>query len=149
MISYNWCDIMIAWWYHIIYDIIISNYHFLCTGTCRSCVLLHFIVVQTGLWCLMHCARMRGIWTRLRDRSSSLDSSLTMVEVTSAYATHFIDMYVDKHTGKHMIGERVRVRILLLTLPLLLRDLIVPEVCSTLFWFDILMMLHDIVSYIM
>ena len=51
-------------------------------------------------------ARMRGIWTRLRDRSSSLDSSLTMVEVTSAYATHFIDMYVDKHTGKHMIGER-------------------------------------------
>ena len=94
-------------------------------------------------------ARMRGIWTRLRDRSSSLDSSLTMVEVTSAYATHFIDMYVDKHTGKHMIGERVRVRILLLTLPFLLRDLIAPEVCSTLFWFDILMMLHDIVSYIM
>jgi len=74
-------------------------------------------------------AKMRGVWTRLRDRMSSLDSSSSMVEVTSAYATHFIDMYVDKHTGKHMTGDRIR--ILLLTLPFLLRDLIAPEVCST------------------
>ena len=49
-----------------------------------------------------------------------------MVEVTAAYATHFMDMYVDKHTGNHMTGERVR--ILLLTLPFVLRDLIAPEV---------------------
>ena len=70
--------------------------------------------------------RLRGVWTRLRDRLSSLDSSSTMIEVTPAYATHFIDMYVDKHTGKHMTGDRVR--ILLLTLPFLLRDLIAPEV---------------------
>ena len=45
-------------------------------------------------------AMLRSVWTRLRDRLSSLDSSSTMVEVTPAYATHFIDMYVDKHTGK-------------------------------------------------
>ena len=25
-----------------------------------------------------------------------------MVEVITAYATHFIDMYVDKHTSKNM-----------------------------------------------
>ena len=39
-----------------------------------------------------------------------------MVEVITAYATHFIDsdMYVDKHTGRHMRGDRVRM--LLLTL---------------------------------
>jgi len=49
-----------------------------------------------------------------------------MVEVTKDYATHFCDMYVDKHEGKHLSGERVR--ILLLTLPFLLRDLIAPEV---------------------
>ena len=49
-----------------------------------------------------------------------------MVEVTTAYATHFIDTYVDKHTGKHLTGDRMR--ILLLTLPFLLRDLIAPEV---------------------
>lgn len=71
-------------------------------------------------------AMLRRIWTRLRDRLSSLDSSSSMVEVSTAYATHFIDMYVDKHTGKHMTGDRVR--ILLLSLPFLLRDLIAPEV---------------------
>ena len=73
-------------------------------------------------------AMLRRVWTRLRDRLSSLDSSSTMVEVTPAYASHFIDMYVDKHTGKHMTGDRVR--ILLLSLPFLLRDLIAPEVCN-------------------
>ena len=49
-----------------------------------------------------------------------------MVQVTPVYAAHFIDMYVDKHTGKHSTGDRIR--ILLLTLPFLLRDLIAPEV---------------------
>ena len=71
---------------------------------------------------------MRGVWASLRDRLSLLDSSSTMVEVTPAYATHFIDMYVDKHTGKHLTGDRVR--ILLLTLHFLPRDLIAPEVCK-------------------
>ena len=52
---------------------------------------------------------LRRIWTRLSDdRSSSLDSSSSMVEVTTVYATHFIDLYVDEHTGKHMTGDRVR-----------------------------------------
>ena len=69
-------------------------------------------------------AMLRRVWTRLRDRLSSLDSSTSMVKVTTAYATHFIDMYVDKHTGKHMTGNRVR--ILLLTLPF--PALIAPEV---------------------
>ena len=73
-------------------------------------------------------AMPRGVWTRLRARLSSLDASSTMIEVTPAFATHFIDMYVDKHTGKHMTGEKVR--ILLLSLPFLLRDLIAPEVCD-------------------
>jgi len=69
-----------------------------------------------------------GVWARLRDRLSSLDSSSAMLEVTMDYATHFCDMYVDKQKGKHLSGERVR--ILLLTLPFLLRDLIAPEVWS-------------------
>ena len=56
----------------------------------------------------------------------SLDTDSSMVQVAPAYAAHFIDMYVDKHTGKHLTGDRIR--ILLLTLPFLLRDLIAPEV---------------------
>ena len=69
---------------------------------------------------------LASVWARLRDCLSALDSSSSMVEVTVDYATHFYDMYVDKHKGKHLTGERVR--ILLLTLPFLLRDLIAPEV---------------------
>lgn len=69
---------------------------------------------------------LAGVWARLRDRLSALDSSFSMVEVTKDYAAHFYDMYVEKHKGKHLTGERVR--ILLLTLPFLLRDLIAPEV---------------------
>ncbi len=51
-----------------------------------------------------------------------------MVEVTKDYATHFYDMYVDKHKGKHLSGERVRILLLTGTLPFLLRDLIAPKV---------------------
>ena len=69
---------------------------------------------------------LRGVWMRLRDRLISLDTHSSMVQVTPVYAAHFIDMYVDKHTGKHLTGDRIR--ILLLTLPFLLRDLIAPEV---------------------
>lgn len=69
---------------------------------------------------------LAGVWARLRDRLSSVDSSDSMVHVTQDYAAHFYDMYIDKHTGKHLTGDRVR--ILLLLLPFLLRDLIAPEV---------------------
>ena len=72
---------------------------------------------------------MARVWARLRDRLSALDSSSSMVEVTVDYAAHFYDMYIEKHRGKHLSGEWVR--ILLLTLPFLLRDLIAPEVKST------------------
>jgi hypothetical protein len=75
-----------------------------------------------------------GVWARVRDRLSSPDSSASMLEVTVDYAAHFYDMYVEKHKGKHLTGERIR--ILLLTLPFLLRDLIAPEVTQvTLTWY--------------
>ena len=66
------------------------------------------------------------IWARLRDRLASIDSSTSMVEVTSDYAAHFHDMFVKNHDGKHMTGDRIK--ILLLNLPFMLRDLILPEV---------------------
>ena len=69
---------------------------------------------------------MAGVWARLRDCLSALDSSSSMVEVTVDYAAHFYDMYIEKHRGKHLSGEHVR--ILLLTLPFLLLDLIAPDV---------------------
>jgi len=72
--------------------------------------------------------RLAAVWARLRDRLSSVDASSSMVQVTEDYAAHFYDMYINKHEGKHLTGDRVR--ILLLTLPFVLRDLIAPEVSS-------------------
>jgi hypothetical protein len=71
-------------------------------------------------------AMLEVVWIRLRDRLSSLDSSTSLVEVTSDYAAHFYDMYVEGHTGKHFTGDRIL--ILLLNLSFLFRDLIAPEV---------------------
>ena len=71
-------------------------------------------------------AMLEKVWIRLRDRLSSLDSSTSLIEVTADYAAHFYDMYVEGHTGKHLTGDRIR--ILLLNLPFLFRDLIAPEV---------------------
>ena len=67
-----------------------------------------------------------GVWARLRDRLASIGSSTSMVEVSSDYAAHFHDMFVKNHDRKHMTGDRIK--ILLLNLPFMLRDLIAPEV---------------------
>ncbi len=73
---------------------------------------------------------MADIWARLRDRMASLDPSTGMIEVTPGYAAHFYDMYVQNHDGKHMTDDRIK--ILLLKLSFMFRDLILPEiVCST------------------
>jgi hypothetical protein len=80
---------------------------------------------------------MANIWARLRDRLASIDSSTSVIEVTSDYAAHFFDMYVKNHDGKHMTGDRIK--ILLLNLPFMLRDLIWPEVIC---------IAYDIIYYI-
>ena len=48
---------------------------------------------------------LENVWVRLRDRLSSLDSSTSLLQVTSEYAAHFYDMYVEGHTGKHLTGR--------------------------------------------
>ena len=72
--------------------------------------------------------RVKTVFARLRNRLSSLDSSTSTIEVSSDYASHFYDMYIKQHDGKHMTGDRMK--ILLLKLPFLLRDLLRPEVRS-------------------
>ena len=69
---------------------------------------------------------LEDVWKRLRDRLASIKSSTSMIEISSEYAAHFYDMYVQKHEGKNMTGDRVR--ILLIMLPFVFRDLIAPEV---------------------
>jgi len=63
---------------------------------------------------------------KIRNRLSSLDSSTSTIEVSTEYASHFYDMYIRQHDGKHMTGDCMK--ILMLNLPLLMRDLLRPEV---------------------
>ena len=70
--------------------------------------------------------RLKQVFARLRNRLASLDSSTSTIEVTPEYASHFYDMYVKNHDGKHMTGDRMK--ILMLNLPFLLHDLLLPEV---------------------
>ena len=66
------------------------------------------------------------VWARLLNCLSAVNSSFSMVHVTEDYAAPFYDMYVNKHGGKHLTGNRVR--ILLPSLSFLLRDLVAHEV---------------------
>jgi hypothetical protein len=70
--------------------------------------------------------RLKTVFSRLRNRLSSLDSSTSTIEVLTEYASHFYDMYIRQHDGKHMTGDRMKIP--MLNLPLLMRDLIRPEV---------------------
>jgi hypothetical protein len=62
--------------------------------------------------------RLKEVWKRLRDRLASVDSSTRTVKITNDYAAHFYDMHINKHDGKHMTGDHMK--ILLLNLPFLL-----------------------------
>ena len=75
---------------------------------------------------LISSKMLEDVWKRLRDRLASVKSSTSMIEISTDYAAHFFDMYVQNHEGKHMTGDRMK--ILLLNLPFVLRDLITPEV---------------------
>ncbi len=47
---------------------------------------------------------LKGVWARLHERLTVMDSSTSMMEVTVEYAAHFHDMYIGGHTGKHISG---------------------------------------------
>jgi len=68
------------------------------------------------------------VWKKVRDRLASIHSDTSMLEISSDYASHFYDMFVEEHDEKHLTGDRMK--ILMLTLPFVLRDLIAEEVKS-------------------
>jgi hypothetical protein len=74
--------------------------------------------------------RLNNVFARLRNQPSSLDSSTSTIEISTEYAAQFFDMYIKKHDGKHMTGDGDRMKVLMLNLPFLLRDLLEPEVNS-------------------
>jgi hypothetical protein len=75
-----------------------------------------------------------------------VDSSTSTIEITNDYAAHFYDMYINKHDGKHMTGYRMKIH--LLNLPVLLRDLVSPEVRLYIVYDIIPDIMSDIGSYV-
>ena len=50
----------------------------------------------------------------------------SMVTISPQYATHFYDMYINGKENAKLTGDRMK--ILMLSLPFMVRDLIQPEV---------------------
>ena len=84
---------------------------------------------------LVTTARIEAVWKRLADRLATVVADTSMITMSTAYASHFHDIYIDGKENAKMTGDRMKM--LMLTLPFLVRDLIAPEViiytCSYLF----------------
>ena len=66
------------------------------------------------------------VFKRLADRLQCVVSDTSTVTITPEYAAHFLEVYVKKSDGAKFTGDRIR--FLMLSLPLAVRDLIAPEV---------------------
>ena len=75
---------------------------------------------------LINNARLKEVWTRLANRLKTVVSDTSMLTISPQYATHFYDMYINGKENAKMTGDRMK--ILMLSLPFMVRDLIAPEV---------------------
>jgi len=116
----------------------VSHTCFLIWRTYRSSLLLS---VHTGFVSARSCDRrdrqwesqvsclqqmLGAVWMKLRNnRLASIKSDTSMIEVSSDYASHFYDMYFQKHDGKHLTGDRMKIQ--MLNIPFVMRDLIAEE----------------------
>jgi hypothetical protein len=74
---------------------------------------------------------VEAVWKRLSDQFASVVADTSTITLTTAYAAHFHDIYIDSKENAKMTGDRVKT--LMLTLPFMVRDLIAPEVHSSLY----------------
>ena len=75
---------------------------------------------------LVTAARLEAVWKRLSDRFATVVADTSMITMSTEYAAHFHDIYIDGKEHAKMTGDRMK--ILMLTLPFMVRDLIAPEV---------------------
>jgi len=66
------------------------------------------------------------IFRRLADRLQGVVTDTSMMTITPDFAAHFLEVYIKKTDGAKFTGDRIR--FLMLSLPLAVRDLIAPEV---------------------
>ena len=71
-------------------------------------------------------ARLEAVWKRLADRLATVVADTSVITLSTAYASHFHDIYIDGKENAKMTGDRMKM--LMLTLPFMVHDLIAPEV---------------------
>ena len=71
-------------------------------------------------------ARLEAVWKRLADRFATVVADTSMITLSTDYAAHFHDIYIDGKENAKMTGDRMKM--LMLTIPFMVRDLIAPEV---------------------
>ena len=77
---------------------------------------------------LVTTARLEAVWKRLSDCLATMVADTSMITMSTAYASHFHDIYIDGKENAKMTGDRMKM--LMITLPFLVRDLIAPEVIT-------------------
>jgi hypothetical protein len=71
-------------------------------------------------------ARLEIVWTGLADRLSTVVADTSMITLSPEYAGHFYDLYINGKENAKLTGDHMKM--LMLTLPFMVRDLIAPEV---------------------
>ncbi len=66
------------------------------------------------------------MWKLLADSFATVVADTSMITLSPEYAAHFHDIYIDGKECAKMTGDSMKM--LMLTLPFLVRDLIKPEV---------------------
>jgi hypothetical protein len=70
--------------------------------------------------------RIKNVWERLADRFAIVVADTSMITLSTAYAAHFHDIYIDGKENANMAGDHMTM--LMLTLPFMVHDLIAPTV---------------------
>ena len=66
------------------------------------------------------------VFRRLADRLQAVITDTSMMTITPEFSAHFLEAYIKKTEGAKFTGDRIR--FLMLSLPLAVRNLIAPEV---------------------
>ena len=75
---------------------------------------------------LIKNARLKAVWSRLANWMATVVADTSMVTISPQYATHFYDMYINGKDNAKLTGDRMK--ILMLSLPFMVRDLIASVV---------------------
>ena len=67
----------------------------------------------------------------MSDRFKTVVADTSMITMSTEYSTHFYDMYIHGKENAKITGDRMKM--LMLTLPFMVRDLITPEVLQCMY----------------